>query len=119
MPVDSKLAMRAAETTLDHIHRNILNDVLDVCAKLEVDKLLSAHEITGSLDDGDNARQVAIILQVKQNTAQFDSKVKLYNNGSSEVVVNPSRINVYGRTADCIASPFTREYCYCKSNLSG
>ena len=118
MSVDSLMAERAAVAVLNMINNEILKEYHRMCQQLTFDLIINAQEIIEGTEGNNStacaSHTVAVMLQVKQNQARFDSRVVLLCDGSAQVVVYPIRINRYGHTASCSQDEFIRYYCYCR-----
>ncbi|XP_046403263.1 uncharacterized protein LOC124168914 [Ischnura elegans] len=111
--VDDTEVKEASRAAVQH-----LNDVLEEetkCAKLKLDKILSANYRTLSSDKDDEKngiRMLDISIVTIPGKAVFEVDT-VFNNESIKIQPYPARLNVYGNQSWCTNDWKLKPYCFC------
>ncbi|XP_032229023.2 uncharacterized protein LOC5504802 [Nematostella vectensis] len=114
--------VKAARKALDHINELLATNPSSrkLCHRLELKKVISAHQKMANMRVQDKAREdecsYQIQFEVRPSGGVFEALVKFFYSGEIEVQGTISRINMYGTQPDCILkkAPTMRGFCYCK-----
>ncbi len=112
-----KIVHEAVIFLVNYINNFLLINYSEICHQLKFGRVIEA-EITNQ-----NLSKYSIIFETHPNGAIFDSMIVHKNTTNNteknfELVGKISRVNLYGKTADCMKSNFLKNYCYCKNQLN-
>lgn len=91
------------------------------CQPLSLNSISTANVFSSSLDikeiekDENKFSDITVRLQTKPGFAEFESTVRVFNNGSANMTGTISRINLYGKQSQCVDDYEVKLYCFCNS----
>ncbi|KAG8186660.1 hypothetical protein JTE90_014736 [Oedothorax gibbosus] len=113
-------AICAADATVLHVNELLKNggaDIVTKCSVLTLKSVHSAHLVQSAEEDAlKGGERIRVVVEVEPSGAIFEATT-LVEDERTQVLVEVSRVNLYGEQSSCIRHVILRKYCYCRDIL--
>lgn len=115
---DSRV-LKSARLIVEHLNKIVKS--YPQCQPLSLNSISNANvfssssDIKGSENDENKFSDVTVRLQTKPGFAEFESTVRVFDNGALNMTGTISRVNLYGKQSQCVDDYEVKLYCFCNS----
>ncbi len=115
---DSRV-LKSARLIVEHLNKIVKS--YPQCQPLSLNSISNANVFSSSSDikgiekDENKFVDITVRLQTKPGFAIFESTVRVFINGSTNLTGTISRVNLYGKQSQCVDDYEVKLYCFCNS----
>lgn len=119
LPTSDSRVLRSARLIVENLNKIVKS--FPQCQPLSLNSISNAIVFSSSSDikgiekDGNKFSDITIRLQTKPGLGEFESTVRVFNNGAVILTGTISRVNLYGRQSQCVDDYEVKLYCFCNS----